>query len=132
MQYKFSIRKHLGKGQYFGFWQVRTALTESQQGEIVGYIDPSKFGLKCHNTKLYIRANLSAKIFLGTQKKKKPCAWILCESYEVTLVNKAEYCDSIQISFNPRLHPDWLLAGENVNRNSFKVLQTKNSKVYAV
>jgi hypothetical protein len=36
-EYMYTIRRHLGRGKHYGWWQIREYITNSKQGAIVGY-----------------------------------------------------------------------------------------------
>ena len=70
---------HLGRGKHCGWWQVREYISNSKQGKIVEYIDPSKFTIILRTCYLYNKVVQAEKILNGAHKE--PCAWICVGSY---------------------------------------------------
>ena len=67
---KFTIRRHLSKGQYFGFFQVRGYITDSKQGEVLFYVNPETQNLVMQDCILHNKVNQSIKIFEGQNSRK--------------------------------------------------------------
>jgi hypothetical protein len=126
---KYTIRRHLSKGDNFGHWQVRGYVTDSKQGDVIEYIDPTKQSIEMYDCRLYIQTGLAERIHNGTQKKKKPCAYIICESYEISesISPVSDEC----ISFNPRSNPNWLMnQSEIINGNKYDAIVSSNINLY--
>lgn len=123
----FAIRRDLRKGKTNGFFQVRSCSTAKKLGDVVEYIDGSKFNIIMHECLLYNNVNISEKIFTGRYPKKRPCAWIVCETYKVVEQKKTS---NNEITFSPRQSPNYMLNGINVNNNEFKTLIQYNNKIY--
>lgn len=105
--YMYTIRRHLGKGKHFGWWQIREYITNSKQGAIVEYVDPAKFTIIFRNCFLYNRPNTAKKIFNGGHKQ--PCAWICAGSYVKDNIEAAKIIDDMptELEFNPKKAINW-------------------------
>ena len=78
--YRFTVRRHLSKGEHYGWWQIRECISKSKQGKVIEYVDPSSCSILFKNCYLYNRPNTAQKIFDGAYKA--PCAWICFDEYE--------------------------------------------------
>jgi hypothetical protein len=123
----YTIRFHLGNDSHFGHYQVRLLKGKNSQGDVVEYINPSTHSLLMVNCRLYKSDTISANILSGKQKKKKPCAWVICESY--TICDVLPTTDN-EITFNPRKSADWLLNGQECNDITPDVISTNSNKLY--
>ena len=137
--YLYTIRRHLGKGKHFGWWQIREYITNSKQGGIVEYVDPSKFTIIFRTCYLYNRPNTAKKILEGGHKQ--PCAWICAGSYVVEETSVIEIIDdpvmARELKYNPRKAPWWILDNPAKNCNDFiadrkeiPFIYTKKTKLY--
>jgi len=57
----FAIRRDLRRGQTNGFFQVKHAWTEKKLGDVVEYIDGTKYDIIMHGCTLYNNVNISTK-----------------------------------------------------------------------
>jgi hypothetical protein len=97
----YKIAFHLARGANFQKWQIRDANNDAV------YIDPAKHDLILKGCKLRNQKAASLKIFNGGDKAR--CSWIEFESYEV--VEKWGYTSDVEVRFNPRVCPTWMIAG---------------------
>jgi hypothetical protein len=125
----YTIRRHLGKGEQFMHYQIRTQKSARTQGDIVEYVNPDTHSIVFKGCTLFNNEKLSAKILDGTQKKKKPCAWIICESYEIVEKQSID-SDDVHLRFNPRVSAHWELDGMIVDGEQFDVVVMKEAKLY--
>ena len=129
--YKYTIRSHLGKGDHFGHFQIRRYITDAKQGEIVEYINPELFNITFKNCKLHNKTSQSDKILKG--ENKKPCAWLIAESYEV---NNSSFINSVEVAFNPRKSKNWTVLNNteilksNADNETFKKITTHKNKLF--
>jgi len=132
--YMYTIRRHLGKGKHFGWWQIREYITNSKQGGIVEYVDPSKFTIIFRTCYLYNRPNTAKKILEGANKQ--PCAWICAGSYVKDNVEDVEIADDMptELEFNPKKAINWIAYypfQEPVEVfGEISYIYTKNTKLY--
>lgn len=124
---KYTVRRHLQKGKEYGFFQIRGHVTDAKQGEVIELINPEKFNIAFINCKLYSKEKQAEKIFKGLTTKK-PCAWIIFESYIIT--PKEEIKEVINLEFNPRKNPFWVLDGKNVDNKLINKIVMNNSKLF--
>ena len=127
-----TVRFHLGRGANFMHYQIRGLKGKSgQSSEIIEYVDPEKHSIVFHNCRLHNQAKASQKILDGGDKK--PCAWLIAESYEVieTIPPTGN-----QIAFNPRKSAHWNLMNgneiiqDNIDGMEFKTITTNSNKLY--
>jgi len=123
----FAIRRDLRRGKTNGFFQIREAVSPKKMSSVVDYIDGTKYDIIMHECELYINENISEKIHSGRYPKKRPCAWIVCNRYEV--VKRTEKTGS-DITYNPRVDPNYRYEGENVNGKKYNTLTQSNNKIY--
>ena len=133
--YLYTIRRHLGKGKHFGWWQIREYITNSKQGGIVEYVDPAKFTIIFRTCYLYNRPNTAKKIFDGGHKQ--PCAWICAGSYVVEDSSVTGIIDDYPslLEYNPKEAINWRLHNHfgpavNVDKDEFNFIYTKKTKLY--
>jgi len=124
---KYTVRRHLGRGENYGFFQIRGHVTDSKQGDVVEYINPSKFNIHFFEVKLYNKVNPSLKIY-SKKSSKMPCAWLIFDSYVIT--PKQELQGS-KIEFNPIKNPFWINdKGQNIDNSKFPVVKMNENKLY--
>ena len=125
----YAIRRNLGN-KFKGFWQISECPTNSKIGKLIGFIDGTKQSIIMSECLLYNSLGTSKKIFEGQDKKvyKERCAWIVCESYEVTDIVGVN--NDIEISFNPRKSPHFMCEEVNVDKQKFDILFSSDYKIY--
>ena len=128
---KYAIRRDLKKGKTFGFLQVRECITNSKLGKEIALIDGKKYSLIMKECFLYNSLGTSTKIFEGRnlpkQVYKKPCAWIVCNSFEVVDTLKPTLNE---VTFNPRISPNFMLNDTNVNKTNHNILISSGCRIY--
>ena len=130
---KYSIRRHLGKGKHFGHFQIREAISDAKQGEVVGYVNPDTHSLIMANCLLHNKVNQSTKIFEG--EHKKPCAWIVTDDLQIVSKDDAmvnyEF-DAESVSFNPKVDPSWIVNGRKMDGFIIPLIITKGTKLFKI
>lgn len=119
---RYKVRFHLAKGKNYMNWQV------AGHGSVF-YFDPIQTQLILHNCSLYNNSKISNKIFNGTNKIV--CAWVYCEDFQLNPYSLEICTDSLKnIRYNPRINPNWILDGKNIDGMNFSCLVTKYNKLY--
>jgi len=133
--YMYTIRRHLGKGKYFGWWQIRKHITNAKQGDIVEYVDPEKFCIIFRTCFLYNRPKTAQKILDGAYKQ--PCAWICAGSYILEDTLATDIIDDYPslLEYNPKKAINWRVHNHfgppvNVDGDEFEFIYTKSTKLY--
>ena len=121
---KFQIRFNLGAGDNYKKWKVT-----SPQGD-VQYIEPNEVNIFMEGCKLCNQKGTATKIFEGANKTV--CAWV--EADNVDIIRKYDENDFIvfgdEVSYNPRVAPNWTYNNENVDKSEFSDLVTKGRAIY--
>ena len=134
-EYMYTIRMHLGRGKHCGWWQVREYISNSKQGKIVEYIDPSKFTIILRTCYLYNRVVQAEKILNGAHKE--PCAWICVGSYVKEDIELFSIVDEnpYLLEYNPRKNKHWMVYGDfgppdAIDKEEIQFIYTKKTKLY--
>ena len=132
--YMYTIRMHLGNGKHKGWWQIREYITNSKQGGIVEYVDPSKFTIILRTCLLYNRVVQAEKIMNGAHKE--PCAWICVGSYVIEDKSIVEVLDDspTEVSYNPRKSIHWNEVSKSdlysIDGEEFSYIYSNGTKLY--
>ena len=119
------VRFHLGKGVNFMKWKI-----EYPNGYIA-FLAPEQHGLILHKCKVKNHSKTAQKIFSGADKAV--CAWILCEQIEISVVDGFEAFEgSEELSYNPRITPNWMLSGENADGKNIDIIYSAGKKLYVL
>jgi hypothetical protein len=124
-QYKYTIRRHLGRGKNLGDFIVRGYKTDSKQGEFIEYINPENFNLILTGCKFYIRKATTQKIFDGANKEV--CGWIICEDYKT---EPSKIVKGAELKFNPRKGVNFTADGETVNDAKPQEIRTYKTNLF--
>ena len=122
---KYKVRFNLGAGKHYRQWQVRV-------GKETQYYDPDQFCIMMKWCKLKNRPAIAKKIHSGASRTV--CAWIECE--ELWVCRRSPASDELvkelasQITYNPRVAPNWVESDRNVDGNSYGFLHTLQRGVY--
>jgi hypothetical protein len=124
----YAIRRNLRKGKQFGWMQIHEAATKSaiKKGSNDIFVDPSKFSIKMQNCYIHNSVARSAKIHSGDIHKER-CAWVACSSFEI--VKRVDAVDG-EVSFNPRIAPNFMHNGVNVDKQTFTNLITFGTQIF--
>ncbi len=131
---KIRVRFHLAKGEHYQKWQVR------YDGQ-VKYFSPDDFILRIENGVLKNSPTTAKKIYDG--ENKTVCAWINCRRIEahstVSLYHEKLNMDvmdmslagSEQISYNPRVAPNWRNSNdENIDNQYIDLIVSHGRDLY--
>lgn len=117
------IRFNLGKGKNYLKWKVE------RPGKETEYLDPNDIQLVLRNCVLKNNQKSAQEIFQGDYKKV--CSWVLCESMEIKKNDFSSQSEN-QIRYNPRVQPNWLLNGENVDGEKFDTIISDGRRLFKV
>ena len=131
----YKVRFHLGRGEHFMHWQIKSKLNTGDgtgAKEIVDYVDPLDNQLAMLGCKLSLQPTAAQKIHDGANKTV--CAWIECESVQVLEVNRLKPNEQdYRIKFNPRQNPEWTDGYNNVvSGNEYEILFTNDRTLWVV
>jgi hypothetical protein len=119
------VRFNLGRGKNYMKWKI-----QHPDGKIE-YHSPTEVQLLMHDCVLKNYKSVSQKIFEGGEKVV--CAWVLCKSLAI---KKSEFIqadlDGERIRYNPRVTPNWILDGENVDGMSVDKLVSVDFGLYKI
>jgi hypothetical protein len=119
------VRFNLGRGKNYMKWKI-----QYPDGKIE-YHSPSEVQLLMGDCILKNYKSVSQKIFEGGNKTV--CAWVLCKSL---VIKKSEFIQGdligTRIRYNPRVAPNWILDGENVDGMSVDKLVSVDFGVYRI
>ena len=127
----YKIRFHLGRGDNFMKWQVKTLVSDGT--DIVQYFEPQKYQLAMFDAKLKVQLGTSKKIHEGACKTV--CAWVECEELQILgtadLIKPAE--NDFYVRFNPRHNPNWTDRYSNImNDEKFDILVTDDRSIFVL
>ena len=109
MKGKYLIRFNLGTGENYLKWKITTPSGNHH------YHEPSHVTIFMEGCRLVNQKGTANKIFEGANKSV--CAWV--EADKVAIYHKMPK-DFIEggkrVSYNPRVTPNWVLDGENVDK----------------
>tara|TARA_R110000765_G_scaffold30165_2_gene71475 strand:+ start:11324 stop:11728 length:405 start_codon:yes stop_codon:yes gene_type:complete len=119
---KLKVRFHLAKGANFMKWQIK------EQDGTIHFVDPENYRLVMENCSLTNQKGTAKKIFEG--ENKSVCSWINCN--KVLVYNDQGIGGEEKIlSYNPKITPNWVYQGENVDGEFFGAIYTGKRKLYA-
>jgi predicted ATPase len=127
----YKIRFHLGRGDDFMKWQVKTLVSDGSY--VVQYFEPEKYQLAMFDAKLKVQLGTSKKIHEGACKTV--CAWVECKELQILgtadLVKPCE--NDFYVRFNPRNNPNWTDRYSNImNDEEFEILMTDNRSIFVL
>lgn len=122
---RVKIRFNLGRGVNYKKWKI------NHVDKSVEYLDPEKVQLTMVNCELVNNKKISQEIFNGSHKRI--CAWILCEKITIKKRNFNQ-TDLIGgcLNFNPRIEPNWVLEGINVDGVKIKKIESLGNKLFVI
>jgi hypothetical protein len=130
MMSDYKVRFHLGRGQHYLHWQVKTKNS-------VTYYDPKLYQLELGNCKLISRQTAARKVF--DAGVKNVCGWIECENYWVLNMDRhiPVPVDNLErLYYNPIIDPNWRRQSDNGefiwDNSRFASLVTYGSSVYVL
>lgn len=120
MKRKFKIRYHLGRGENYMKWRVEDITTKT-----VDFYDTDGFSMLAVGVKLHNQPATADKIHSGANKTV--CAWIMASK---VMFNPARQPKGIQVSYNPRVSPNWRdQEGNNVDKTEHGIAYINNKKI---
>jgi hypothetical protein len=121
----FDIRFHLGLGQYYKFWQIKTKDNEPT------YIRPFGKYLIMYDCVLKNNRPKSERIF--ESQLRDVCGFIRCRDYHVIDVG-LDVSNLEEIMFDPKIAPYWRKHNnpDAYDNMTYDVLTTKGRHVYIV
>ena len=127
----YKIRFHLGRGENFMKWQVKTLVSDGS--DLIQYFEPNEYQLAMFDAKLKVQLGTSKKIHDGACKTV--CAWVECDELQVLgqsdLIKPCE--NDFYVRFNPRHNPNWTDRYSNImNDEKFEVLVTDDRSIFVV
>jgi predicted ATPase len=127
----YKIRFHLGRGENFMKWQVKTLVSDGS--DLIQYFEPNEYQLAMFDAKLKVQLGTSKKIHDGACKTV--CAWVECKELQVLgtadLVKPCE--NDYYVRFNPRNNPNWTDRYSNImNDEKFEILMTDNRSIFVL
>lgn len=115
------VRFNLSRGKNYKKWKIE------YPDKIVSYHSPEEVQLILYNCTLKNNKKISKKIFDG--ENKQVCSWVLCE--KITISEDIIYNQKDNnISYNPRVTPNWVYNDENIDNSNFIQLHTIKNKIY--
>ena len=109
------VRFNLGAGENYMKWKVDIP------GEPARYINPDAVQLRMTGCTVKNQKSTASKIHQGANKSV--CAWILCNEISILTDLDAPSITQLknfeQLSYNPRVQPNWLCGGQNVDGASY-------------
>lgn len=121
---KYRIRFHLGQGENYRKWQVKTP-----SGDTV-YHTPETTTLILHNARLINSKVTAQKITDGGHKKV--CAWIECDNIQVSKPLSSKKSYNNPVLYNPRITPHWVHNGVDVDCKTYGVLITEGRNIHSM
>lgn len=125
----FRVKIHLGKGLYFGWFQIKSLKT----GE-TAYVCPEAESLKLSDCILKNRRKTADRIHAGANREV--CAWVQCAFFEV--IQKGAAIDLItdetsKVSYNPKKRPFFCDEnGRNIDGFRYETIVSYGRDLFAV
>ncbi len=94
----FDIRFHLGAGQHYKHWQIKSVDAEPR------YVAPFGKYILMTNCVLKNNRNKAEKIF--ESQKRDVCGFVRCQTYEV-LNSAVDVSGLTELMFDPKIAPYW-------------------------
>lgn len=118
---KVKVRFNLSAGKNFMKWKV-------QGPDGIQYLEPSEVTLKLTNCQLKNGRATALKIFNGAHKTV--CAWVLCESVEITKAQPMDESCMTQLKYNPRVLPYWTHDGVNADGSLYDTIVSNGKSLF--
>lgn len=124
MAKRIKVRFNLSRGVNYLKWKV-------EYPDRTVYLSPTDNQLIMKSCQLKNYKKVAQRIFDG--QNKQVCAWVLCEDIEIINKDMQQFdvhCD--RIKYNPRVQPNWLLNGELVDNDYFKLIGSVDYGLYTI
>lgn len=122
MTRRIKVRFNLGRGENYKKWKV------SYPDGTTMYYTPDGVSLQMTGCTLKNQKSTAQKIHAGADKTV--CAWVLCESLEISGVIFGRAMEAVHIQYNPRATPNWLCDGSIVDNQNYRFLFTNSNKLF--
>ena len=123
---RIKVRFNLGAGENYMKWKIDIP------GEEARYVSPDAVQLRMTGCTLRNSPATAAKIHAGANKSV--CAWILCDEISILTDLDTPSITQLknfeQLSYNPRVQPNWLCGGANVDGESYDRLVSLGKKLF--
>lgn len=123
---RIKVRFNLSAGKNYMKWKIDIP------GQEARYVDPNGVQLRMTGCTLRNSPATAAKIHAGAHKSV--CAWILCDQITISTELEAPSITQLknfeQLSYNPRVQPNWLCDGINVDGTSYDQLITLGKTLF--
>lgn len=120
------VRFNLSRGKNYMKWKIEYPDGTKE------YLSPTEYQLVLHNALLKNYKTLAKRIFDGGEKVV--CAWVMCESIEIIREAPFKQFDnkdqSNKLNYNPRVTPNWVLKGYDVDGFEFNKVGSVDYKLY--
>jgi hypothetical protein len=118
----YKCRFHLGAGEHFLHWRIENLKTKE-----VNFYNPKEYSFTF--TKAFLRNQKSTAKKINEGANKSVCAWIECDNV-ITVKNSILPDNLLQVSYNPKIAPNWRANNENVDGRKYETLVTFDNKVF--
>ena len=119
MKKLYRIKRHLGRGKYYQFWQIRNNYTNAE----IGYYDWRIYSLILENCQLISQPTAAKKILNGANRK--PCAWIKCDRFEIVPSDRIKVDISCPIFYDPCKIDHWKdRKNQNIDKQQYSKIIT--------
>ena len=128
----YKIRFHLGRGDDFMKWQVKTLVSDGT--DIVQYFEPEKYQLAMFDAKLKVQLGTSKKIHEGACKTV--CAWVECDMVDVhykkdPAFSEVDTKNLRKYKYNPKKNIHWFTSKQdNVDNKQLVKMHTNSRALY--
>ena len=123
---RIKVRFNLGAGENYMKWKIDIP------GQEARYVSPDAVQLRMTGCTLRNSPATAAKIHAGANKSV--CAWILCDEISILTDLDTPSITQLknfeQLSYNPRVRPNWLCGGANVDGESYDQLITLGKTLF--
>jgi hypothetical protein len=117
----YKVRFNLGAGENFMKWKI----TDPKGNH--SYYEPSEVVIKMTGCFLRNQKGTAKKIHEGADKSV--CAWVEAEAVEVLEQRQLQMAFD-KVSYNPRVTPNWVMNGENVDGETFEAMVSINRELF--
>jgi hypothetical protein len=120
-QYRYTVRFNLANGSRYLTWKIYDRWAMSSV-----YLDRDNVSLEMTDCLLVNQRSQAVKIYNGANKSV--CAHISCNHIQFELPGL--YNPNIQVSYNPRVAPNWVESDMNVDGKTYDQLITNSNRVF--
>ena len=118
----YKCRFHLGAGEHFLHWRIENLKTKE-----VNFYNPKEYSFTF--LKAFLRNQKSTAKKINEGANKSVCAWIECDNV-IVIKNSILPDNLLQVSYNPKIAPNWRANNENVDGRKYETLVTFDNKVF--